>query len=141
MKNVYVAAKFEEGERARAVMAKLRDAGFTITHDWTKEDATGKTGDELDNYLVACAHADVMGVVRADWVLALIHPNASGTLSELGGMIFDQNEGRGPSHVILVGMEKKNNIFFHLVPKRQRVNTDQEAIDLLVELAGMQQVA
>ncbi len=81
---IYVAGKFEQKPRIRSLMMALEKRGHTITHDWTKEDATGKTGDELDAYLDRCAQADVDGVLTADALVILPHPQGKGLYVELG---------------------------------------------------------
>ena len=73
---VYVAAKFEDGERAREVMALLRGAGHIVTLDWTRN-AT------LDS---ATAMADMWGVVGADALVLIVEKdlNYCGALVEMG---------------------------------------------------------
>lgn len=81
---IYVAAKFEEKERVRDAYALLRTAGHEITCDWTKEDDTGKTGDELDRYHAECAERDLEGVAEADALVIFPHENGKGLYVELG---------------------------------------------------------
>lgn len=105
---VYVAGKFEEGPRIREVQERLRLMGFEVTHDWTREDPAGRTGDDLAAYLQACAEKDVRGVEDADFLLVLNHDRAFGAMTEMGlGLAW----GRV---IYLVGPQIRDNIFFHL---------------------------
>lgn len=64
---IYVAGKFYEAERLRGEMAKLKQLGFQITHDWTTNEAMGPRTPE---YLQKWAEFDINGVKEADFVIA-----------------------------------------------------------------------
>lgn len=79
---VYVATKFEAKDRARRVMRALEDAGHEITHDWTREE----DGDGED-FLRACALADLAGVLSSDALVLLVEPGMRGAFVELGAAL------------------------------------------------------
>lgn len=78
-KKVYVAAKFTEKDRVRALYTALKEAGHTITFDWT-------TGEVVGNELEAfrAAQNDLAGVHDADVVVLLPHAYSRGAYVELG---------------------------------------------------------
>lgn len=105
---IYVAAKFEEGARVREVHQRLRNLGFEITHDWTQENAEGKTGEALETYLRECAIKDYVGVLDCDLILVLNHDRLFGGCTELGLALA---WGRT---AYVVEPQIRTNIFFHL---------------------------
>jgi hypothetical protein len=104
----YVAAKFEEKERVRALMRELRKIGGRITFDWTACDDTGIEGDERMLYRATSAMDDVGGVLRADAVILLWHPKLQGGLIEAGAAI-----GAGIP-LVCVGVPEEHGVFFDL---------------------------
>lgn len=74
--DVYVASKFEEQERVRAVMKILTAAGHTITHDWTHETQFG----------TAAAVRDFEGVRMSDALVLVLEKDLPyrGAWTELG---------------------------------------------------------
>jgi nucleoside 2-deoxyribosyltransferase len=74
---VYVAGKWEEKDRIREVQQQLRDAGHTITYDWTSYEG-GLTQEQ--------AIFDTDGVYDADALVAVYEKDLkySGAMVELG---------------------------------------------------------
>jgi len=125
MARVYVAAKFEEAPRAREVMDRLEKQGHIISHDWTREDTVGLSGDDLEAYLARCANHDFIGVVTADIVLVLNHDRLFGGMVETGVALgLDKL-------VVVVGPDIRDCIFWHLkdVYKVPDVDSGLELID------------
>lgn len=108
MARIYVAAKFEEAKRAREVMDLLEDHGHVISHDWTAEDATGLSGQDLEDYLSKCARQDFFGVTSADAVLLLNHGQLFGGMVEFGLAL-----GLGKK-VVVVEPGVRDCIFWHM---------------------------
>lgn len=91
MLKVYVAGAWvEKKERAEKWIAKLREVGIEITHDWTVDEtpcAPGYTDKDLPvGERRSRAEADTIGVLKADvlWLLAPTERGASGAWTELG---------------------------------------------------------
>ena len=77
---IYVATKWENRQRARIVMADLKDLGHTITWDWTND-----AGDGVMNQRKQAIN-DYNGVIDADAVVLILENDYpyEGTLVELG---------------------------------------------------------
>lgn len=105
---MYVAAKFEEAARAREAMAKLKEAGIEITHDWTGEDAEKMAGPEGEKYKTECATSDYKGVKRANAVLVINHDRLFGGAAEMGMALAWGKK------VFVVDSKTRYNIFFSL---------------------------
>lgn len=129
---VYVAgAAVERHERAIPAMATLREAGITITHDWTVSmvdvgSADRSEADVPEEVRQRCAMEDAAGVSSADVVL-LLAPNergSSGAWVELGLAV-----GYGIP-VLVAGPKNGRTIFTSLAARR--FETDAEAIEHLV---------
>lgn len=130
---VYVAgASVERVERAIPTMRALRDAGITITHDWTQdmhESACAEHGDGLvpEADRRRYADEDEAGVRAADVVL-LLAPNergSSGAWTELGIAI-----GTGKT-IVVAGPKGKRSIFTTRAHKM--FETDAGAIEWLID--------
>ena len=74
---VYVAAKWEDRERAREVMNAFREAGDTITYDWTVDESS---------FSAKQAAADRQGVLDADIFVGVFEKELAymGALVEMG---------------------------------------------------------
>jgi hypothetical protein len=107
---VYVASAFRNKAAVRAAHATLRDAGHTITHDWTPEEEGGMSGDALSTYRARCAWEDVKGVESADVLVAINHDGACGPWWE-GGIALGQ---RKPIVLITPPGVKPWTVFFGL---------------------------
>lgn len=82
---VYVAGKYDEKQKASAVMALVRALGHEITYDWT----THPEGLAPSN-LQHAADLDLGGVLSADAVVILFtnsHYAYRGTFTELGAAL------------------------------------------------------
>jgi hypothetical protein len=101
---IYVAGAWvEKAERAEVAMKRLREEGFTISHDWTVDELAadaarvdGKpVGDSALPYeeRVKRAKDDLEGVESADviWLLAPVNRGASGAWTEFGYALAIRN--------------------------------------------------
>lgn len=131
---VYVAgAAIERHARAIPVIAELRAAGVTITHDWTRDlDAFGSAensdADVPEEVRRRCAELDANGVRLADFVL-LLAPygrGSSGAWVELGMALAH----RVP--VVVAGAKNRRTIFTSLA--HRLIDTDEEAIAYLTAI-------
>lgn len=59
---IYVATKWEEAPRAQEVMRQLKEAGHTITYDWTRQEQESTSQ----------AIADWEGVMSADALVLIV---------------------------------------------------------------------
>jgi len=83
--SVYVAAKFDDRERVRALQTKLRQAGYTITHDWTAHEAN--LADKTRAQFQEDAKRDRAGIQAADVVIFImddVEYAFRGTFYEMG---------------------------------------------------------
>lgn len=133
MKSVYVASKFENVDAVRAVHAKLRAAGHEVAHDWTIENAEGRSGDELREYLRGCAAADYRGALTCDALILLHRPNMRGAFVEVGVALA------AGVPVIVVDAPPDDDpaccIFFTL-PRVSRAATVDDAVALVDEVTA-----
>lgn len=125
---VYVASKFENTKEVQYAQAKLLARGHTITHDWTREDAAGKTGAELEEYLSRCAQADYAGSVTCDVFLAINHPAGK-------GMFFEMGVAYTIGARILFVYPDRNHMIFSWLPEVEWFETIDEALNALDEAA------
>jgi hypothetical protein len=132
---IYCASKFESKGLVQEVANLLKALGHEITFDWTVHDAAGKTAEELPAYLQLCAEQDLQGVLAADLLFLIDHPNCKGAYTELGAAAsFDK-------HIIVVGAVNspltgmKQNIFMHL-PEVIHVADVQAGIAEVTRLAS-----
>ena len=113
---IYVASAFGNQVAVREAQARLRDRGATITHDWTREDASEATG-AVQDYLTECADNDFRGIEECDVLILLDHPDCRSAYCEVGIAL-----GLG-KHVIVVspvesmagGIPHPQNLFHLLV--------------------------
>src|SRR5688572_24206659 len=127
---IYVATSFKCQKEFHEFREKLEANGHTISHDWTKEDASKVPEDERPAYLDRCARADLKGVYDADVVVLLAKPKMAGAFVELGYAL-----GVGKP-ILVVGAKDKGNqdcIFYHLnVPVQLALfDTQDEAVNIL----------
>lgn len=122
---VYVAAKFEEKARAQATMRQLKAAGHIITHDWTAEDDTNIVDDPAkQKYWGICGEQDINGVLAADAVVVLNHPELYGGMVEVGAALAFALP------VIVVGADIRNTVFWW-VKDAYRVDDVAQAVALM----------
>ncbi len=145
---IYVAGASREIERAKRVMAMLREAGHTVTFDWAahieKVEHAAPTNFEIR---AESATHDVSGVVEA-WeeggALVLLHPAAGvptvGAWTELGIWIGQNIHACADfTQDIIVSYETQTephtgpNIFDALVPV-ERFTTDDKLLQAIARL-------
>lgn len=141
---VYVAGAWvEQWERARPMIARLREAGIEITHDWTvAEQRVGADGKALVDSDISpierAEHArnDLLGVLLADVVL-LLAPNgdgACGSWVELGAALAARElRGRFKDpcpRIIVCGEKNRRTIFTELAD--MLCDTDEDGLNVLL---------
>lgn len=106
MTRVYIAGASSERERCARVIAAVRAAGYTVTHDWPAAIGNGPAN-ELSREDAACAAHDCMRGIMLAGVLVLLVPRdgatSVGCWVELGAAL------RGPHRIGVVG--KAQTIF------------------------------
>lgn len=130
---VYLATKFENLKEFNEAKQMLEDLGHELTHDWSKEDASGKTGPELEAYLTGCALADLQGVRDAEALLIINHEKGKGMFVEMGAALAWQKP------VFFVYPDRAYNIFTK-VPGVEEFDDLTKAIDALHDYADLQNV-
>jgi len=89
---IYVAGKFQEYERVRSFMRRVRTKNHFISHDWTRttefdDNGHPKTEKETDLSLqdqIKFATDDFNGVKTAELFIQLGHPELNGAMVEFG---------------------------------------------------------
>lgn len=127
--NIYVASSWKNQAEVKAMMAKLTAAGHLITHDWTREEATPAF---LSNQEVRNEYGwrDFQGVLDADAVVVLAHPEARDTRFEMGAAVGMQKP------VVVVDPSKWDTVF---MDPRMGVHCLQGADEVVPFLAGLEQ--
>lgn len=105
---IYVVGKFEDVYEVRKVMHFLEGRGHEITHDWTPMNDSAIEGAERLDYRRACAHADIVGVVEAEAILVLNHPNLHGGMLEIGYALAIARP------IYLVDRAARDSVFFEI---------------------------
>lgn len=108
---VYVASAFDDHARTRAAQKALRDAGITITHDWTQYVEVYPTDDAPDADRAVHAKEDLDGVRAADVVLVLTPEDKSrgaGVWIEMGAALALDIP------VVIAGAQRDRNVFCRL---------------------------
>lgn len=109
---VFVSGQIEEKQRIQCVFRQLEEAGYMITHDWTRTD---DVGDKLKNRIEAGTRAakDISGVVAADvYVLMSDNKNVGkGMYAELGAALA-LKELTGKPELYVVGPMNHLSIFY-----------------------------
>lgn len=109
---VYIATSFKNKEGFNNLKDLLEAAGHTITHDWSKDDASKyKDGPEKELYLMDCAIKSIGGICQAEAVVLLAAPDMAGAFVEMGLAI-----GAGVSVIVLDAFKEGNRdcIFYRL---------------------------
>ena len=131
----YLAGAFSERPRVRAMMARLREAGITISHDWTADPPPGVTSDaELTSeQRLKLAHEDLDGVILAEvvWLLAPTERGSCGSWVEFGHAL-----GRSGITTIVSGPEWRRSIFTELAD--YRFESDEKALVALLNTVGVE---
>lgn len=122
---LYIATSFLNILEARAVMMSLRQAGHTITHDWTRESVDPTwPADRQDAYLQRCGSEDYAGVLAADAVVLVNHAASRDAMVEFGVALGQ----RLPVYVLYP--ERRGSVFFH------RAHLCADLPDLIVRLGA-----
>lgn len=125
--NVYVASAFQDFERTRAAHKALRDAGITVTHDWTQYVERYPNDDAPDAEKPVHAKEDVDGVRSADVVLVLTPEDktrGAGVWIEMGAALALDIP------VVIAGAQRDRNVFCRLALAQSR--TDANAIETTI---------
>lgn len=136
--SAYVAAPFEDYERAASMMERLRSIGFSIPVDWT-HDARAALSDgkkHTDGEMFHCALEDRRGAEDAD-VFVLLTPASKdkgcGMWTELGFAL-----GAG-AYIVITGPQRDRNIFGLFA--HQKFEHDEQVPDHLAEWVRATRVA
>lgn len=124
--NFYVATAFDNAPSARDAMARIRDLGHQITHDWTTEEANAdKFTDDFERraFLEECGRADYCGVMNADAVIVLAHPDMRDTRAEMGIALGRQIP------VYVVDAWRAHSVFYSLVERVMSVDAAVKAAE------------
>jgi len=88
---IYVAGKLCDAATVRAIQAALIGAGHTITYEWTKHIPVWRAMRQRNEptaakivYKKLCGENDLKGVICADALVWLYHPDSRGAFVELG---------------------------------------------------------
>lgn len=119
---VYLASGLENIERAKEVIQRLEEEGFTITYNWTTH---GRLYAEDD--LTHVAVLEEAGVKNCDVILVLL-PGGSGTHFEFG-----LARGTNKQIILLEEVEVKQSSFYYL-PGIHKTRTLDGAISILKKL-------
>lgn len=113
----YVAARFSQYERARALMDAMTAAGYEITFDWTRTEEFGADGHPRfaakqesgipPTRLAEHARNDIDGAADADVIVVIADDTLCGALIELGATL-----AAGGSAVI-IGPPWRWTVFWH----------------------------
>lgn len=117
-RKIYVASSFLNKDLASRLMGDLREAGHSITHDWTTESTNGMAPIERAVYLEECAREDLQGVLDCDTLVLIDHPKARGAYTEFGAAL-----ALGKRIFVLLA-EAEPNIFLRLPQVMHLANFD-----------------
>lgn len=123
---VYVATKFEAKAIARRMMEFLRARGYSITHDWTTEDAANT--DEMES----CAIEDARGVFDADVLVIIPRPGCRGAWVEFGIALAC----RKPIVVVSRTKPDLDSCIFEHMPDVWHAKTAEDLVPILAHLEG-----
>jgi hypothetical protein len=121
--NVYAAGKFERAEEVRVLQQMLREAGHTITADWTRHSAAGKGGLALQNYLQGAAEFDLRGVEDSECVMLIHDDNCRAGFGELtAGLVL------GKLPIVIGGLPARQWPIFYFDPRVKHFETNAGAV-------------
>lgn len=135
---VYIASTLSNWKRIRSLRDQLANRGIELTYDWTQwgKDIYGSgtkvrpAGIKSDEQLVKTAMKEVNGVQDADAIL-LVLPGERGSHFELAIAWA----ARKPIIILTDGETAPRPTSFHYLPRIERTDNEQVAIDRTVELA------
>lgn len=131
--DIYVAGKTHDYPRVRAIQDEATALGHRITQDWTvaveRHGVDQEEEPPTDQQRCDYACKDRAGVLGADIVVALWHPDLKGTWWECG-MAAAFNI---PTYIVGVPPEMRHLVFLHL-PNVILLDTDQQAVEMIKTL-------
>lgn len=133
MLQIYVAGKWQEKSAVRQVQRALKDAGFAITYDWTRqEDSWDKIkGTELqEHFLKQCAMDDLFGVMNADAVVVVL-VNEDKYLSDSPNRYAEIGIAIGARIPVFILGESRCDFIFSRLPYVRKFETIEEVIRAL----------
>jgi hypothetical protein len=128
---VYIATRFTCKDDFRKLAAILESHGHEITHDWTQDDVSKVSPEEVNAYLTLCAARCLKGIHDADAFVMLARPGMAGAHFEFGFAV-----GYGITAYVLDAFEPgvQPSIFYHL-PQMQKFRIVGSVKELLDHLA------
>jgi hypothetical protein len=107
---IYIAGSSKELDRASHAMARAREFGFRIAHDWVADVLReGSSNDVPEDVAMRCADDDLRAAVTADVMWLLLGPHVSrGAHGELCARIFH----RGRGGIVISGGRPTDSIFY-----------------------------
>jgi nucleoside 2-deoxyribosyltransferase len=129
MSKLYVAASFEQKEKALQLYDILKAKGHIITADWTthKEIASLPTFKERETLAKQYAIEDTNGITSADvFILLLSERKSTGTHIELGVALGSTNV----KQIFLVSNDNDSQLFYRH-PKVKQVKSIEELLKIL----------
>ncbi len=130
---VYLASRFENAPAMRAFREELTKRGIFVTSRWLERE---ERGDGLipasEDFKQACAKEDIADIEDADVLVVDLSFDKLGWTTH--GCIFESGYALGIDlPIIVIG---DNESVFWSLDEIQRVATQEEAIELLEEMAG-----
>lgn len=128
--NGYVASSFARKPDVCRMIRLLIEAGHTITHDWTPEDASHLLDDPaaLAEYLARGAADDMLGVLTARFLIILHDDRGRGMATEFGLALAANIP------IIVVGARtatgEMRNVFYYL-PSVIHVDEPEQVVAVL----------
>ncbi len=128
---IYVAGRFEEKASVKVIQNMLREAGHTITFDWTNEDSSGKSGKARIDYLKLQALSDELGVQACDVFVLLHDDNCRGGFIELGMALAYEK-----IVIVICGRNRPHPVIFYHDPSIHHFDTIESAVCWIHDLKG-----
>jgi hypothetical protein len=129
MRSIYVAGGSSEAEECARMIARLREVGFKITFDWTKEvlAATVSERNLPRNTMIEAARRDLEAIDNAD-VFWLMIPREKSIGSSFE---FSYAWSKGYSPIYVSG-DHRSSIFYQLAAPSRLFDTHDAAFDMLL---------
>lgn len=129
---VFVAARFGQKEKVRALYEELEKRGYKITLDWTKHKPIKPY---IDNQELSAKYSneDIMGVFDCDIFILLADEAGTGMHIEFGAALITNITCVGQPKIYVVGEHNARSMFyFH--PSVKRVESAEELLKEIDEL-------
>lgn len=128
----FISGQIDDADNIKTILAKVKKAGHTITHDWTATDTfLGSAQDKLSNLGESQVRAknDIDGVINCDvYVLSSDNQNVGkGMYVELGAAIA-LSETTGTPKIYVIG-ELNHLSLFYLHPSVTLKKNIQEVLE------------